>query len=143
MSDDYQLGRFVEAQDKVYNNVLSELRAGHKTSHWMWFVFPQIAGLGFSSTTQFYAIKSIDEARAYLQHPILGPRLIECCEAVLSVQGRSAHDIFGSPDDMKLKSSMTLFANASPADSVFGRVLDYYFAGERDNRTLQLLGDPK
>ena len=141
MSDDYRLSRFVEAQDKVYDNVLSELRAGRKTSHWMWFVFPQIAGLGFSSTTQFYAIKSIDEARAYLHHPILGPRLIECCETLLSVQGRSAHDIFGSPDDMKLKSSMTLFECVSPRGSVFEKVLDRYFAGERDNKTRKLLGE--
>ena len=139
MTDNYHLRRFIEAQDKVYHDVLAELRAGHKTSHWMWFVFPQIAGLGFSSTTQFYAIKSIDEARAYLQHPILGPRLIECCEALLSVQGRSAHDIFGSPDDMKLKSSMTLFASVSSSGSVFEKILDRYFAGERDNRTVELL----
>ena len=139
MSDDYRLSRFVEAQDRVYDDVLSELRSGRKTSHWMWFIFPQIAGLGFSNTTQFYAIKSIDEARAYLQHPILGARLVECCEALLSLRGRSAHDVLGSPDDMKLKSSMTLFASISPKESAFERVLDRYYDGERDSKTLDLL----
>ena len=133
------LSRFVEAQDKVYDQVLSELRSGRKTSHWMWFIFPQFAGLGSSDVSQFYAIKSMDEARAYLQHPILGPRLIECSEAVLSVKHRSAHEIFGSPDDMKLKSCMTLFANISPAGSVFEKVLDQYYNGERDSRTLRLI----
>jgi len=109
----------------------------------MWFVFPQFAGLGLSETSLFYAIKSIAEARAYLRHPILGPRLIECAEAVLSVRGRSAHDIFGSPDDMKLKSCMTLFANISSSQSVFEKVLDRYYQGERDTRTLELLEEQK
>lgn len=137
------LGRFVEAQDKVYDNVLSELRSGRKTSHWMWFAFPQFAGLGASEASRVYAIKSIGEAHAYLQHPILGPRLIECSEAVLSIRGRSARDIFGSPDDMKLKSCMTLFASISSGGSVFDRVLDHYYASERDSRTLRLLEEQK
>lgn len=105
----------------------------------MWFIFPQIAGLGSSETSRFYAIKSIDEARGYLQHPLLGPRLIECAEAVLSNRGLSARDIFGSPDDMKLKSCMTLFGYISPSNSVFDKVLDQYFAGERDSETVQRL----
>jgi uncharacterized protein (DUF1810 family) len=134
------LDRFVNAQDRVWSDVLAELRAGRKTSHWMWFVFPQLAGLGMSETSRFYAIANIDEATAYLRHAILGPRLIECAELVLSIHGRSAHDIFDSPDDMKLKSCMTLFAEVSPGEPVFDRVLAYYFAGERDSRTLQLLG---
>jgi uncharacterized protein (DUF1810 family) len=137
------LSRFVEAQDEVYDSVLSELRSGRKTSHWMWFVFPQFAGLGTSDPSRFYAIKSIGEARAYLEHPLLGPRLIECSEAVLSVHGRTARDIFDSPDDMKLKSCMTLFASISPDGSVFQRVLDQYFFGERDRRTPRLLEEQK
>ena len=105
----------------------------------MWFVFPQFAGLGTSEMSQFYAIKSIGEAHAYLEHPILGPRLIECGETLLSIKGRSAHEIFGSPDDMKLKSCMTLFASISPVGSVFEKVLDHYYNGERDDRTLRLI----
>jgi uncharacterized protein (DUF1810 family) len=109
----------------------------------MWFVFPQLAGLGLSDVSRFYAIRNMDEANAYLRHPILGPRLIECTEVVLSIHGRSAHDIFGSPDDMKLKSCMTLFASTSAGGTVFDRVLDHYFEGERDARTLQLLKSQK
>jgi uncharacterized protein (DUF1810 family) len=138
-----ELGRFVEAQHEVYGSVLSELHSGRKTSHWMWFVFPQIAGLGKSGPARLYAIKSMDEARAYLQHPILGPRLIECSEAVLSIRGRTALDIFDSPDHMKLKSCMTLFASISSDGSVFHRVLDHYYAGERDAHTLLLLEEQK
>src|SRR6266550_4766638 len=134
-----ELSRFVRAQDEVYDTVLSELRSGRKTSHWMWFVFPQFAGLGTSEISQFYAIKSIGEARAYLEHPILGPRLTECSEALLSIRGRSAREIFGSPDDMKLKSCMTLLASISPVGSVFEKVLDHYYNGERDDRTLRLI----
>ena len=140
-TDSADLSRFVEAQDRVYEQVLSELHSGRKTSHWMWFIFPQFAGLGSSDVSRFYAIKSIDEARAYLQHPILGARLIESSEAVLAVTHRSAHEIFGSPDDMKLKSCMTLFANISPAGSVFEKVLDKYYGAEQDSRTLQLIKD--
>jgi uncharacterized protein (DUF1810 family) len=130
------LNRFVEAQDEVYDRALSEIRSGRKSSHWMWFIFPQFAGLGTSETSRFYAIRSIDEAREYLQHQLLGPRLIECADAVLSNRVRSARDIFGSPDDMKLKSCMTLFAYVSSSNSVFEKVLDQFYSGQRDTRTL-------
>ena len=113
---------------------------GQKRSHWMWFVFPQYAGLGISPTSQRYAIKSLAEAEAYLKDPVLGRRLVECAEALLRIEGRSAQQIFGSPDDMKLKSSATLFAHVSPSGSVFERVLDKYFRGERDDKTLRLIG---
>jgi uncharacterized protein (DUF1810 family) len=133
------LNRFVEAQSEVYDHALSEIRTERKRSHWMWFIFPQFAGLGTSATSRFYAIKSIDEAREYLQHPLLGPRLIECAEAVLSNRGISARDIFGSPDDMKLKSCMTLFAYISSGNSVFDKVLDQFYGGERDAKTIAAL----
>ena len=129
----------MNAQDDVYDKVLFELRASRKTSHWMWFIFPQNAGLGTSETSRLFAIKDIAEARDYLRHPILGPRLIECSEILLSIDGRSVRDIFGSPDDMKLKSCMTLFATISPRESIFEKVLDHFYGGERDNRTLELL----
>jgi len=137
--DPFSLNRFISAQNEVYNSVLAELRSGTKRTHWMWFIFPQIDGLGHSPTTRYYAIKSIDEARKYLNHPILGSRLLECAEAVLAIKGRSATEIFGYPDDFKLKSSMTLFAFVSDPGSIFVRVLDKYFQGEHDIRTLQLL----
>ena len=137
--DPYNLARFVETQERDYERALSEIKAGHKRSHWMWYVFPQFQGLGRSSISQHYAIKSVAEARAYLAHPLLGPRLVECAEAALHVQGRSAHDIFGSPDDMKLRSCVTLFASVAPRDSAFQRILDKYFAGEPDDRTVRLL----
>lgn len=143
MNQEHDLDRFVTAQAPHYDRVLAELRGGRKRSHWMWFVFPQIAGLGHSAMSVHYAIRGLDEARAYLAHPVLGPRLIECFEAVLVVQDRSAHDIFGSPDDMKLRSCATLFAEVSPAGSVFERVLDRYFDGERDQKTLSLLSASK
>jgi uncharacterized protein (DUF1810 family) len=138
--DPYNLIRFVEAQQNAYARALSELKSGQKQSHWMWYVFPQIEGLGFSSISKQFSIKSIAEAEAYLKHPILGPRLSECAEATLNVEGRSAYQIFGSPDDMKLRSCVTLFAHISPAGSVFHRLLDKYFEGKRDDKTLQLLG---
>jgi uncharacterized protein (DUF1810 family) len=138
-SDPYQLQRFLDAQHGVYDQALAEVRNGRKRTHWMWFVFPQFAGLGFSSTAQFYAIQSAAEARAYLAHPILGPRLTECMEAALAVEGRTAHDIFGSPDDLKLRSSATLFAAVSPPDSVFERVLAKYYDGRPDAKTIELL----
>lgn len=138
-ADPHDLTRFVEAQRDDYARALAEIRAGRKRSHWMWYVFPQFAGLGFSETSRFYAIKSVAEAEAYLRHPVLGPRLTECCEAALAVEGRSAHDIFGSPDDLKLHSSATLFASVTPPGSVFERVLDRFFTGQRDAKTLQLL----
>ncbi len=137
--DPFGLNRFISAQHEVYNRVLAELKSGVKRTHWMWFVFPQIEGLGHSTTAEYYAIKSIEEAREYLNHPLLGSRLLKCAEAVLAVEGRSASDIFGYPDDLKLKSSMTLFASVAETDSIFVRVLDKYFQGERDVRTLQLL----
>jgi uncharacterized protein (DUF1810 family) len=137
--DPFELSRFVEAQDKIYDRVLAELASGRKRSHWMWFVFPQIEGLGFSSTTQYYSIKSPEEARQYLEHPVLGKRLRECCESILALEGLSVSGIFGYPDDLKLKSSMTLFASVGEGQSVFLRVLDKYFQGTRDERTLALL----
>jgi uncharacterized protein (DUF1810 family) len=138
-SDLYDLTRFVEAQEHTYTEALSEIRAGRKRSHWMWYVFPQFVGLGSSPTSLHYAIKSREEAQAYLAHPILGPRLIECAEAALQVEGRSALQIFGSPDDMKLRSSATLFASVSPEGSVFHQIIDKYFDGKQDVRTVELL----
>ena len=111
--DPFGLSRFIKAQDKIYDRVLHELRSGRKRTHWMWFVFPQIAGLGYSSTTQYYSIKSAEEARQYLKHPVLGERLRECAETILALEGLSVEEIFGYPDDLKLKSSMTLFASAA------------------------------
>jgi uncharacterized protein (DUF1810 family) len=137
--DPYDLTRFTRAQDKVYAAVLAELRGGQKLTHWMWFIFPQIDGLGNSATTKYYAIKSIEEARQYLKHPVLGSRLLECAETVLAIRGRSVSQIFGTPDDLKLRSSMTLFACVAGPDSVFDHVLDRCFHGERDARTLRLL----
>ena len=131
--------RFMDAQAQVYRQVVEELTDGHKRTHWMWFIFPQIDGLGYSSTAKFYAIKSKDEANAYLDHALLGKRLRECAEALLKIEGKSAAEIFGYPDDLKLRSSMTLFASVSPADSAFSRVLAQYFGGEPDQRTLELL----
>jgi uncharacterized protein (DUF1810 family) len=138
--DPFDLERFTTAQRDVYDRVLAELKGGRKRTHWMWFVFPQFDGLGFSETSRHYAIKSRAEARAYLDHHVLGPRLRECAQAVLAVEGRSAFEIFGSTDKMKLKSSMTLFG--AVADSVFDQVLEKYFQGERDAITLELLAKP-
>ena len=141
MDDDpFQLQRFVAAQDGVFDRVREELRAGRKRSHWMWFIFPQIAGLGVSPMAQFYALASLDEARAYLAHPLLGPRLRECAELVLRVEGRSLLDIFGDPDRMKFRSSMTLFERAAPLEPVFAAALDKYCGGLRDPATLDRLG---
>jgi uncharacterized protein (DUF1810 family) len=137
--DPFDLARFTGAQEGVYKVALAEIRAGDKRSHWMWFIFPQIDGLGFSPTAKHYAIKSAEEARRYLAHPVLGARLRECAEAVLAVEGRSALEIFGSPDDLKLKSCMTLFESVAEQDSLFGRVLDKYYRGKRDTRTQQIL----
>ncbi|MFO1309987.1 MAG: DUF1810 domain-containing protein [Burkholderiales bacterium] len=135
--DPYDLARFVDAQRDVHATALAELRAGRKRTHWMWFVFPQIEGLGSSWMAQRYAIASAAEAEAYLRHPVLGSRLVECAEALLAIEGRSAREILGPPDDLKLKSSATLFAAVSPPGSAFERVLDKYFAGERDEATLR------
>jgi uncharacterized protein (DUF1810 family) len=142
MDDPHDLRRFLNAQEGSYEIALSEIRRGQKRSHWMWYIFPQYVGLGISATSQRYAIKSLAETEAYLNDPVLGQRLLECAEAVLGVEGRSAYEIFRSPDDTKLKSSATLFAHVSPAGSVFERVLDKYFRGERDDKTLRLLGLP-
>lgn len=142
VTDDHSLRRFLDAQKGIYEIALSEIREGRKRSHWMWFIFPQYAGLGISPTSQRYAIKSVAEAEAYLTHPVLGRQLLDCAEAVLRVEGRSAHEIFGSPDDIKLKSSATLFAHIAPTGSVFERVLDKYFRSERDGKTLRLLEFP-
>lgn len=138
-TDSFDLQRFVAAQAPVYDRVLDELRAGRKRTHWMWFIFPQIEGLGFSATSRRYAIRSRAEAAAYLQHSLLGARLAECAALLLGVQGRSALDILGAPDDLKLCSSMTLFAAVSPPGSVFARVLMHYFQGQGDPRTLSRL----
>jgi uncharacterized protein (DUF1810 family) len=137
--DPYELSRFVDAHAGDYDTALAEIMAGRKRSHWIWYIFPQIDGLGLSPMSRRYSIKSQAEARAYLEHPLLGPRLVAWAEAALGVQGRSAYAIFGSPDDMKLKSCATLFAIVSPPDSVFARLLDKYFDGERDSKTLQIL----
>ena len=138
--DPYDLGRFVQAQLGDYEQALSEIASGRKRTHWMWYIFPQLDGLAFSPTSKHYAIKSVEEARAYLEHPVLGPRLLACAEAAVSVEGRSAVDIFGSPDDLKLKSCATLFAWVSPPGSVFERLLQKYFEGAADDKTLRLLG---
>ena len=140
--DPFDLARFEQAQAAVFAQAIAELRAGRKRSHWMWFVFPQYRGLGSSPMSQRFAIRSLDEARAYLAHPVLGPRLRECTSAVIEVEGRSAHDIFGSPDDLKLRSCATLFAAVSPAGSEWARLLDKYFDGQPDHATLELLREP-
>ena len=137
--DPYDLNRFVRAQEPEYETALSEIRDGRKQSHWMWYIFPQLDGLAASSTSKYYAIKGVAEARAYLDHQVLGPRLLACAGAVLQVEGRSATEIFGSPDDVKLLSCLTLFACVSPQGSVFDRLLDKYYRSERDDRTLRLL----
>ena len=141
VNNPYDLQRFVAAQDErgTYETALAELRSGRKLSHWMWFVFPQIAGLGRSAVSRRYAISSLAEARAYLAHPVLGPRLIECADALSELRQSSAEEIFGDIDAMKLRSSMTLFAHADPANPLFKRVLDAYFAGVPDEATERLL----
>lgn len=135
---EHDLERFVQAQAPVHDTVVAELRAGKKQSHWMWFVFPQLLGLGRSQTARDFAIRSLDEARAYLAHPVLGPRLRECARLVLDTHGLTAHDIFGSPDDRKLHSCATLFLEAS-GEPVFRELLDRFYEGRRDDATLRLL----
>ena len=139
MSDPYHLQRFVAAQQGVYDGVCEELRSGAKQSHWMWFIFPQIAGLGHSAMAQKFAIASVAEAVAYLGHPVLGPRLRECTDLVLAVENRSIRQILGSPDDMKFGSSMTLFAQAAPDEAIFRNAIEKYHAGRFDQATLQIL----
>lgn len=138
-ADPFDLNRFLQAQEGAYAAALAELRAGRKTSHWMWFVFPQIDGLGRSTTARHYAIKSLAEARAYLAHPVLGKRLRECAAAVLGVGGRAASEIFGYPDDLKFCSSMTLFERAEPDCDLFSGALNKFFEGGRDPMTLEIL----
>ena len=135
MDDPHNLQRFVDAQAPVYAQVLAELRAGSKRSHWMWFVFPQIAGLGHSETARYFAIASRAEAAAYLEHPVLGPRLRECCRLATLVEGRSAREIFGTPDDMKFRSSLTLFAAVASDNAIFTSAMQKYFGGEPDGLT--------
>ena len=143
MNDPYDLNRFVLAQKSDYEHALAEVKSGRKRSHWMWYIFPQIDGLGFSSMAQRYAIKSAEEARAYLAHPILGPRLLACAEAAVANAGSDATEIFGSPDDLKLRSCATLFACVSAPDSVFHRLLLKFYPGGPDMATLRLLGTEK
>lgn len=139
-SDHFDLARFVEAQHDCYPQVLAELRAGHKRSHWIWFIFPQIAGLGLSGMSQRYAIENLDEARAYLQHPLLGPRLLECVQLVNSHHGLSAREIFGDIDAIKLRSSLTLFELALGGDGgPFAAAIEHYYEGRRDPHSLQLI----
>lgn len=139
MDKEFDLERFVQAQDPVYATVLAELRTGRKRSHWMWFIFPQIAGLGRSEMAQRYAIANGDEAAAYLAHPVLGARLRECASIVAESEGLSAHDIFGHPDELKFRSSMTLFADVAPDEAVFQACIDKYFDGAPDEATLARL----
>lgn len=142
--DAFDLGRFVAAQDAggSYRSAVTELKAGRKTTHWMWYVFPQIAGLGQSAASKRYAISSLAEARAYLAHPVLGPRLLECAGTLTTLSGRTAEDILGGIDAMKLRSSMTLFQHAAPDEPVFGSVLSQYFGGVPDSATQRLISQP-
>ena len=141
MSDPYRLDRFTKAQDQdgIYQRAAAELRAGRKVTHWMWFVFPQIGGLGFTAMSREYAISSLDEARAYLAHPVLGPRLVQIATIVAGIEGKTAEQIFGSTDAMKLRSSMTLFSKAQPDEPVFAEILNTYFDGTPDEATLARL----
>mgnify|MGYP000939163107 FL=1 len=138
--DLFDLARFVSAQEQDYQKALSELKNGRKETHWIWYIFPQIDGLGVSSIAQNYSIKSLEEAKAYLSHPVLGPRLVECAEALRGVDGKTAREIMGSPDDLKLKSSMTLFELADESLAVFSQVLEKYYGGVRDEKTISLVG---
>jgi uncharacterized protein (DUF1810 family) len=133
------LNRFLDAQASSYEQALSEVKSGRKRSHWMWFIFPQLQGLGYSETARFYAIKDLQEAQLYLQHPVLGPRLVEISNAMLELEGKTANQILGNPDDLKLRSSMTLFDAVPGADPVFKAVIDKYYSGKADEKTLQLL----
>ncbi len=139
MTDAYNLHRFLDAQERAYDTVLNELRAGRKASHWIWFIFPQIAGLGHSAMAQQFAIGSLDEAKAYLQHPVLGPRLRACTQLVLDVNGRSAEEIFSYSDHLKFRSCMTLFLTAATDNTIFNNALLKYFDGKPDQSTLDIL----
>lgn len=133
------LKRFIDAQERSYPIALSEVKNGNKQSHWMWFIFPQIDGLGFSATSKYYAIKDLHEAGEFLKHPVLGERLIQICHELLDIEWNDAHKIFGSPDDLKLKSSMTLFSSLDNTDPVFQLVLEKFFKGSKDSKTLQII----
>lgn len=137
------LTRFLDAQASTYPTALAEIKAGRKRSHWMWFIFPQVQGLGLSETARFYAIQDLREAEAYARHPVLGPRLVEISQALLGLASSDAHAIMGSPDDVKLRSSMTLFAAVPGADPVFEAVLAKFFGGRRDEKTLRIIGSPQ
>ncbi len=139
MTNTHNLQRFLDAQERVYDTVLDELRAGRKASHWIWFIFPQIAGLGHSAMAQQFAIASLDEAKAYLQHPVLGKRLRECTQLVLNVNGRSADEIFPHPDHLKFRSCMTLFMTAATDNALFKNALLKYFEGQPDQKTMNVL----
>ncbi|MGI8580627.1 MAG: DUF1810 domain-containing protein [Chitinophagaceae bacterium] len=136
---DNDLRRFLQAQQNIYPQVLKELQSGKKTSHWMWFIFPQIEGLGHSSTAKYYSIKTIEEAKEYLGHPILGNRLLQCSNIIVGIENKNVDEIFGYPDNMKLRSCMTLFNFISPEQRVFADVLEKYFSGEEDGQTLSIL----
>ncbi|MBO0360141.1 DUF1810 domain-containing protein [Hymenobacter sp. BT186] len=140
MSTENNLQRFIDAQARNYNDALAEIKNGRKTTHWMWYVFPQIQGLGLSETAKFYAIEDAQEAEAFVQHPVLGGQLVEISRALLALPGHDPYTVLGSPDDMKLQSSMTLFGALPNADPVFQAVLDKFYSGEKDRKTLQLLG---
>lgn len=138
--DEYDLSRFIEAHERDYAKALKEVKAGYKQSHWMWYIFPQVQGLGHSSTSMFYAISGIEEAKAYMNDPVLGSHMIEICEALLALDTNDAEEVFDWPDDMKLKSSMTLFECAVPEMEKFSKVLHKFFSGDRDVKTLEILG---
>ena len=137
--EQYNLSRFIDAQETTYEGAMLELARGRKESHWIWYIFPQIVGLGNSETTKIFSIKSLEEGRAYLEHPVLGPRLVEACEILLTLKGTSINEVMGFPDDLKLLSSMTLFETFSESNSVFTRIIDVYFDGERDEATLEII----
>ena len=137
--EQYKLSRFIEAQETTYEGAMLELARGRKESHWTWYIFPQIEGLGKSDTAKFYSIKSLEEGRAYLEHPVLGPRLVEACEILLTLKGTSINEVMGFPDDLKLLSSMTLFETFSESNSVFTRIIEIYFDSERDEATLEII----
>lgn len=141
--NDNILSRFLSAQQNIYPQVIKELQAGKKTTHWMWFIFPQIEGLGYSSTAKYYSIKDIEEAKEYINHPVLGKRLLECANILLSINNKSAEEIFGYPDYLKLKSCITLFNYVAPEHKVFADVLQKYFAGQQDERTIHILQSMK
>ena len=137
--DQYNLSRFIEAQETTYKGAMLELARGRKDSHWIWYIFPQIVGLGNSEATKIFSIKSLEEGKAYLEHPVLGPRLVEACEILLTLKGTSINEVMGFPDDLKLLSSMTLFETFSESNSVFTRIIEVYFDGERDEATLEII----